>query len=171
MKKLLLIIPLLVSSIAFAGGTPEFVSLPEGYSKQIHYTTLNRIGQQQVAKLFARESLLKAVADGTPVPEGGTVVMEIYQPKKDRDGNIVTDNEGNYLISHHSAVAVMEYRSEWPAEMPASERAGNWGFALYDDNGEPKANNLDCAGCHWQLRRVNYLFTTVPMTNHIKRKP
>ncbi|EGG98928.1 hypothetical protein imdm_1722 [gamma proteobacterium IMCC2047] len=165
--KLLLMIPALLSGFAFAGGTPEFVALPEGYNKQINYMSQNRIGQEQFAKMYARQNLLQAIADGNPVPEGSTIVMEVYEPKRDRDNNVVKGSGGSYLIDHKKAIAVMEYRSEWPAEMPANERAGNWGFALYSTDGKPKANDLDCAACHWQLRRVNYLFTTVPMKNHI----
>lgn len=166
-KLLLSFIAAIVSCNLYAGGTPEFVKLPEGYKNQINYMTQNRVGQEQVARIFARENFLQAIAAGEPVPENGTIVMEIYEPKRDRDKNPVKGNGGNYLIDHLKAIAVMEYRSEWPAEMPESERAGNWGFALYSPNGEAKENELDCAGCHWQLRRVNYMFTTVPMKNYV----
>jgi len=169
--KLLFIMAALLSSLVHAGGTPEFVALPEGYTKQINYMSQNRIGQEQVAKIYARENLLQAIAQGDAVPEGATIVMEVYAPKKDSNKNVVQGSSGNYLIDHMAAIAVMEYRSEWPEEMPANERSGNWGYALYDADGKPKANDLDCAGCHWQLRRVNYMFTTVPMKNYINSKP
>lgn len=169
--KLLLIITALLSGAVHAAGTPEFVALPEGYKKQINYMAQNRIGQQQFAKMYARKNLLQAIADDNPVPEGSTIVMEIYEPKRDQNKNPIKGSSGNYLINHLSGVAVMEYRSEWPAEMPANERAGNWGFAMYGTDGKPKANQSDCAGCHWQLRRVNYLFTTVPMKNYIASTP
>jgi len=169
--KLLIIITALLSSLVHAGGTPEFVALPEGYAKQINYMSQNRIGQEQVAKIYARDNLLQAIAKGDAVPEGATIVMEIYAPKKDSNKNVVKGSGGNYLIDHMAAIAVMEYRSEWPEEMPANERSGNWGYALYDTEGKPKANDLDCAGCHWQLRRVNYMFTTVPMKNYVNSKP
>lgn len=169
--KLLLMISALLSSFVHAGGTPEFVALPEGYSKQINYMAQNRIGQEQFAKMYARKNLLQAIADGNPVPEGSTIVMEVYEPKRDANKIPVKGSGGNYLIGHKKAIAVMEYRSEWPAEMPASERSGNWGFAFYGTDGKPKANDQDCAGCHWQLRRVNYLFTTVPMKNYIASMP
>jgi len=157
----------LLSSLAQAGGTPDFVALPESYATQINYMSQNRVGQEQVAKIYTRKNLLQAIATGEPVPEGGTIVMEVYAPKRDRDENAVKGTGGNFLIDHLESIAVMEYRSEWPEEMPAAERAGNWGFALYSPEGKPKANELDCAGCHWQLRRVNYMFTTVPMKNHL----
>lgn len=165
--KLLLLISALLSSAAYAGGTPEFVAFPAGYSEQENYMSQNRIGQEQYARMYAHKNLLQAISDGNPVPEGSTIVMEVYEPKRDQDKNPLRDSSGTYLPSHLKAIAVMEYRNEWPEEMPASERSGNWGFALYNKNGTPKANELDCTGCHWQLRRVNYLFTTVPMKNYI----
>jgi len=160
----------LLSSILHAGGTPDFVALPEGYNSQINYMTQNRVGQEQIAKIYTGENLLQAIASDEQVPEGSTIVMEVYAPKRDRYENAVKGTGGNFLIDHLEGIAVMEYRSEWPQEMPEKERAGNWGFALYTPDGKPKANELDCAGCHWQLRRVNYMFTTVPMKNHAHRQ-
>lgn len=171
MKKFLAAISgLFFISTAYAGGTPDFVKLPEGYENQVNYMTQNRVGQEQIAKIYARESFLQAIANEEAVPEGGTIVMEIYEPKRDRNKNPVKGSGGNFLIDHLKAIAVMEHRSEWPAEMPANERSGNWGYALYTPKGEPLENDLDCAGCHWQLRRVNYMFTTVPMKNHFHRR-
>jgi len=164
---LFILIATLFSGLVHAGGTPEFVALPEGYTKHVNYMTQNRVGQEQVAKIYARENLLQAIAKGDEVPEGATIVMEIYAPQRDNNKNAIAGSGGNYLIDHMAAIAVMEYRSEWPEAMPANERSGNWGYALYDTKGKPKANELDCAGCHWQLRRVNYMFTTVPMKNHL----
>lgn len=169
-KLILTFLATILSCNIYAGGTPEFVKLPEGYENQVNYMTQNRVGQEQVAKIYARESFLQAIANEEAVPEGGTIVMEIYEPKRDRDKNPVKGSGGNFLIDHLKAIAVMEHRSEWPAEMPASERSGNWGYALYTPKGEPLENDLDCAGCHWQLRRVNYMFTTVPMKNHFHRR-
>lgn len=152
-----------------AGGTPEFVKFPDNYTSQTNYMTQNRVGQEQIAKIYTRDNLLQAVASDQPIPEGGTIVMEIYEPKRDRNKNPVKGSGGNYLIDHLAGIAVMEYRSEWPAEMPETERAGNWGFGLYTPDGKPKANELSCTACHWELRRVNYMFTTVPMKNHLHK--
>lgn len=156
----------LLSSLVHAGGTPEFVALPEAYNKQINYMTQNRVGQEQIAKIYTRENLLQAIAADQPVPEGSTIVMEVYAPKKDRYENPVKGTGGNFLIDHLEGIQVMEYRSEWPQEMDVKERAGNWGFAMYSPEGKPMANEQNCVACHWQLRRVNYMFTTVPMKNH-----
>lgn len=168
LKYPLILLFALLSSLSYAGGTPEFVALPESYNKQINYMTQNRVGQEQVAKIYTRENLLQAIASDEQVPEGSTIVMEVYEPKRDRYENAVKGTGGNFLIDHLSGIAVMEYRSEWPQEIPEKERAGNWGFALYTPDGKPKANEQDCAGCHWQLRRVNYMFTTVPMKNYLQ---
>ena len=150
-KQPLLLLCAFISSLATAGGTPDFVVLPEGYSKQINYMTQNQVGQEQLAKA---------------VPNGSTIVMEVYAPQRDKNNNPITGTDGNYLIDHLDAIAVMEYRTEWPQNMPAKERSGNWGFALYGPDGKPKANKQDCSGCHWQVRRVNHMFTTAPMKNY-----
>lgn len=164
---LFILITALFSSIVYAGGTPEFVALPDGYTKQINYMTQNRVGQEQIAKIYTRENLLRAIANDEAVPEGSTIVMELYAPKRDSNKNAIKGSGGHFLIDHLEGIQVMEYRSEWPQSMPAEKRAGNWGFAMYSADGQPMANEQNCVACHWQLRRVNYMFTTVPMKNHI----
>ena len=62
--KLLLMIPVLLSGFAHAGGTPDFVALPEAYTEQANYMSQNRIGQQQYAKMYAHQNLLQAISDG-----------------------------------------------------------------------------------------------------------
>ena len=78
LKHPLILFCALLSGLAQAGGTPEFVALPEGYTSQINYMTQNRVGQEQIAKIYTRENLLQAIASEEPVPEGGTIVMEVY---------------------------------------------------------------------------------------------
>ena len=156
-----------LSSLVHAGGTPEFVALPDAYNKQINYMTQNRVGDAQIAKIYTRENLLQAIVSEQPVPEEGTIVMEVYAPQKDRFENPIKGTGGNYLIDHLEGISVMEYRSEWPQEMDEKERAGNWGFAMYSPEGKPMTNEQNCVACHWQLRRVNYLFSTVPMKNYM----
>lgn len=163
----LLLFGALLSSLVNAGGTPEFVTLPEAYNKQINYMSQNRVGQEQIAKIYTSKNLLQAIADEEPVPDGSTIVLEVYAPKKDGNENPIKGSGGNFLIDHLEGIQVMEYRNQWPQEMDPKERAGNWGFALYSPEGKPMANEQDCVGCHWQLRRVNYMFTTVPMKNYI----
>ncbi len=55
----------------------------------------------------------------------------------------------------------MEKRSQWDADFPANERTGNWGFAIYTPDGNPKENDLDCVTCHTPLSNQNYMFTNV----------
>jgi hypothetical protein len=167
LKLPLMLLGALLSSFLHAGGTPEFVALPEAYNQQINYMTQNRVGKEQLAKIYTRENMLQAIASNQPVPEGSTIVMEIYASKKDRYENPIKGTGGNFLIDHLEGIQVMEYRSEWPPEMDKKERSGNWGFAMYSPEGKPMDNQQNCVACHWQLRRVNYMFTTVPMKNYI----
>ena len=53
----------------------------------------------------------------------------------------------------------MEKRKNWDASYPATERAGNWGFALYTPDGKPKDNDLECQSCHIPLDGQEYLFS------------
>ena len=71
----------------------------------------------------------------------------------------VVGKDGLFIKKKFAAVAVMEKRSDWGADYAADERAGDWGFALYDTKGMPKENSLDCATCHQPLTATNFMFT------------
>ena len=58
-----------------------------------------------------------------------------------------------------AAVAVMEKKANWNDAFSSEERAGGWGFALYNTDGTPKDNSLDCATCHKPLQNQDFRFS------------
>lgn len=167
MNKLTGLLALTALSFAvYAGGNPEFVAFPSGYQDDFsRYSTQNRGNNQQVADLYANEVALESVKNGT-LASGSVIVMEVYKPKKDDAGNIVTGRDGMFEKSELAAIAVMERRANWSGEFAADHRTGGWGFAIYDPRGNPKANDLDCVSCHSPLADQQYLFSYDALAAH-----
>ncbi|MDX1519907.1 MAG: cytochrome P460 family protein, partial [Gammaproteobacteria bacterium] len=46
------------------------------------------------------------------------------------------------------------------------DRAGGWGFAIYDPSGNPKENDLECAACHTPLANQEFMFTYSKLASH-----
>lgn len=173
MKASLRIIAILIAItplVAYGGGDPEFVKLPEGYENFSNYATMNRANQKQVAKLYAN---IAAVAshtqdDKSEAASGSIIVMEIYSPKTDADGTPIPGEDGIFEIDTLEAIAVMENRHTWGDTYSAENRTGDWGYALYDPTGMPKENDLDCVQCHTPLKGQDYMFTYQKLVDFVK---
>lgn len=101
---------------AYAEGNPEYVKFPTGYETSFaNYTTMNRDGKEQVAKMYANDAAISSYKKGQTAAPGSVVVMEVYKPKKDADGKSIVGSDGIYEIGKLAAVAVMERRDAWEA--------------------------------------------------------
>lgn len=153
MKKIAsLILGSLLIAPAFAGGDPEFVPFPETYrTTDTVYATINRANGKQVAVLYANEAAVGSIQHGDQLIPGSRIIMEIYKKKKDADGNPIKGADGIYEKGDLAAIGVMEKSINWPSKFPQAKRSEEWGFALYDPQGKPKENELECASCHIPL--------------------
>ncbi len=168
MRKIVYIyLALSFSCIAYAGGNPERVSFPDGYTTNFkNYDTRNRDGKPQVAVLYANKIALDS-ANSSNLADGAKIVMEVYKAKM-VDGKPITGSDGTYVKDKMAAVAVMEKRTNWDDSFDANERTGDWGYAIYNTNGKPKDNKLDCAGCHTPLPESDYLFSYSSLVEFVK---
>ncbi|MBI1731708.1 MAG: cytochrome P460 family protein [Gammaproteobacteria bacterium] len=126
----------------------------------MNYSLANRAsGKPELAKIFANSTAQKSAGAGGALAPGSVLVMEIYQALRDEAGNPVIESDGVFKSGELTGIAVMQKRADWPAEYPAQERAGEWGFALYDAKGQPKANDLVCAGCHQPFAEQDFVIS------------
>lgn len=168
--KLFTLIGLLLPFYTYAGGDPEFVKYPEGYQQIFtEYDMANRANQTQVAKFFANEIAVESYKKGEEAAPGSVVIMEIYEPKKDADGKIISGEDGLFEIEKLAAVAVMEKRNEWDKAFSSDNRVGGWGFAVYNPDGTPKSNDLNCVQCHTPLKGQDYLFSFQKLVDFVKK--
>lgn len=158
----------LAAVCVYAGGDPEFVAFPEGYDTSFtSYTTQNRVNGKQVAKIFANDVAISSYKAGNTAASGSKLVMEVYKTQTDADGNPVVGEDGIFVIDQLAAIAVMERRDDWDAAYPEANRVGNWGFALYNPDGTPKANELQCVVCHTPLAHQDFMFSHYLLVGHV----
>jgi hypothetical protein len=170
MKKILTGLSILcISVIAIAGGNPEQVKLPDNYaSEYTQYDTRNRSNGKQVGVLYANSTATSSASDAA-LADGSTIVMEIYKTVAGEDGKPVHAADGVYEKGKFAAIAVMERRSNWDASFDASQRVGDWGFAIYKTDGSVKDNDLDCASCHIPLPDQDFLFSYSSLKDSAKK--
>lgn len=169
--KLVTLMSALLPFYAHAGGDPDFVKYPEEYQQIFtQYDTANRANQTQVAKFYANEIAVESYKKGEEAAPGSVVIMEIYEPKKDSEGKIVADKEGLFEIEKLAAVAVMEKRNNWDKAFSSDNRTGDWGFAVYNPDGTPKSNDLNCVQCHTPLKNQDYLFSFQKLVDFAKNR-
>ena len=157
-----------VSFIAYAGGNPEHVHFPAEYKSEFtQYDTRNRTNGKQVAVMYANKIAVDSAASGT-LAEGSKIIMEVYKTKPGEDGKPVVGADGVFEKGKFAAVAVMENRSDWDSAFDAKDRTGNWGFAIYNTDGSPKDNNLECVVCHTPYEKDNFMFSYSSLVESVK---
>lgn len=167
MKTIFLLMLSSISLMVFAGGNNDAVKFPAGYQSEFTlYDTRNRVGKPQIVDLYANK-VAQETAGPTESADGSILIMEIYKAKMDADGNAITREDGLYEKGKVAAVAVMEKRSDWGDAIPAEDRAGDWGFALYTPDGQPKENDLDCKTCHRPFEQTNYMYSYSKLLEHL----
>ncbi len=170
-KTVVSLVCILSAVCVHAGGDPDFVAFPEGYDTSFtSYVTLNRAGSELVAKMYANDVAISSYEEAPKAASGSILVMEVYKPKKDVDGKALVGDDGIYVIDQLAAVAVMQRRDNWDAAYPVEHRVGNWGFAFYNPDGTPKANELQCVVCHTPLRHQDFMFSHHHLVNHVRAR-
>lgn len=124
---------------AWAAG--DQVAFPNAFADGVHYATVERGNIRE--ELFSTRAAVDAVKRGEPVPSGTVITLVDY-----RDGKLF-----RYVV--------MEKRSGWGAEYPATKRNGEWEFQAFNaDRTVNRSENLDrCFGCHKGQAAQDHVFT------------
>jgi plastocyanin len=76
--------------------------------------------------------------------------MDVYRTEKDDDGNVLLDEDGNFVKDELFALFVMRKERGFGAKY-GEQRNGEWEYAAYRPDGSvlvPSENTLACAACH-----------------------
>lgn len=140
----------LVGLAATALAGPERINFPADYKASFtHYHSGERMNGEQYAKIYANDVAMQAARDGGAMPNGAQVVMEIFKPKLDTNGEPARDADDSLMPGDLAAIAVMETGAGWGAAYPEDIRAGDWDFGLFDTaGGIKKDDSTACVECH-----------------------
>ncbi|MEO1206852.1 MAG: cytochrome P460 family protein [Pseudomonadota bacterium] len=158
----------LMGGLGFVGATQadelsKRVAFPEGYASTFkNYLSLDRTGNDdQIIRLFANETAVKAAQAGEPLPDGSVLVGEIYKARKSEAGEVIESSLGRRVRDKFAAVAVMEKRSGWGRAFPDDLKNGDWDFAIFSPSGERLAGKdvNSCRSCHAPLKDSDHMFS------------
>jgi len=153
---------------SYAEGDPEFVKIPGEYETTYEkYSTTNRVGREQLAKIYANDVALSSIKEGDITASGSILVMEIYKIIKNDKDQPELNEDGTFKAGSLAAIAVMEKRDSWDSAFPKEHRLEGWGFAIYNTDGTPKENDLPCVACHTALQNKDFLFSYDDLKNYV----
>jgi plastocyanin len=166
MKKTLLAIAIgAIAGTAVAG--PEKIKYPNDYLKGVLYQTLDRPDSKQYRELYSTPEAIEAVRAGKPIPSGTVLTLVQWSVHQDAQGNPLKDANGRFMKKDILAHTVMEKRTGWGAEYPASKRNGEWEYAVFNAQGQPnpKANIDGCFQCHLPHAKQDFVISLAKLNN------
>jgi cytochrome c553 len=137
------------------------VAFPEDYKKTFTlYHTINFPDRKQVRDYFASPELMAAVRTGKPIPNGGTVFVEVYSAKLENNKPVV-GADGFYARDKLTLYTAMTKGDGWGKDIPEILRNGDWHYAVFsaDKKRRDTTNQATCLACHKPLDKDDYLFT------------
>lgn len=140
------------------GGNHEVVDFPDGYADGALYTTVDKVDNLQVRRMFANDAALNSPADS--LDYGSKIVMEIWSAMTDGEGNPVYDDQNRLIADELSIIALMEKQEGFGNYTPETAN-GEWEHAFFSPDGQDMASELDCYGCHLEMAgpSTEYMFT------------
>ncbi len=150
-----------VITIGTALGAGGKIVFPVNYAKGVMYTYENRPGEKEFREFYITPEGLAAAKKGEPFPSGTVITLVRYNVQLDANGKPLADTESRFIKTGIKAFRVMEKRTGWGSEYPASKRNGEWEYQAFQPTGEVDTTvNLDsCFACHKNGDSVNFMFT------------
>ncbi len=152
-----------VGGIAAAGfasaQAPDMVKYPADYLKGDLYATVDRPDTKQYRELYASPGVVQAVRAGKPIPSGAVLTLVQWSVHQDDKGVPLKGPDGRFIKKDILTHTVMEKRTGWGAEYPATLRNGEWEYSAFNPKGEfnPKPNYKACFECHLPHAKMDFV--------------
>ena len=171
MKKIAIALSLILAPAAALSG-PDNVKFPSGYLKGDLYATLDRADVKQYRELYASPGVLDAVRKGKPIPSGVVLTLVQWSVEQDANGVPVKDANGRFVKKDIIAHTVMEKRTGWGADYPATKRNGEWEYQAFNAQGlpNPKANIDACFTCHLPHAKQDFVISLAQLSGSFPDK-
>ncbi|WP_170789224.1 cytochrome P460 family protein [Ruegeria lacuscaerulensis] len=140
----------------------SLLKLPEDYETTFtRYHRKDYDDRKQVRFFSGNNIALAGVADGGPFEPGAYFLVEVFDAKKDADGNLLKDAEGRLIAGERKLYTAMEKRTGWGDGVPDIYRNDNWRYSVFEADGSNKngVNEAPCMACHKPLTEDDYAFT------------
>ncbi len=110
--------------------------------------------------------MIEAVRKGKPIPSGAVLTLVQWNVHVDDKGNALKGPDGRFIKKDIIGVTVMEKRTGWGAEYPASWRNGEWEYQAFRPDGtpNPKANLKACFECHKPHEKMDYVISLAKLS-------
>lgn len=139
-----------VAATGVVDPTVDRVGFPEGYQEKFSvFYEFDRTQNGTARVIYANEAAA-AVQPGQPFPYGSVLVMEVYRTQKDDAGNVLLDENGNFVKDELFGLFVMRKERGFGAKY-GEQRNGEWEYVAYRPDGSTLTapeNTLACAACH-----------------------
>jgi cytochrome c553 len=149
------------------------VTFPEGYASSFtKYHTINFPATKQVRYYFANDTALKAAKDGSGIPNGAMLFVEVHSAKLDTDKKPMMGGDGFFVADQLLFYTAMSRDAGWGKDIPDMLRNDDWNYAAFTPAKQhrPGANQAECFACHKPLDKTSFLFTIDKLTAMAKSK-
>jgi len=138
------------------------IKFPKDYQSFKNYFSGDRLSPNdgQVIRIFANDIAVKGMEKDGKLPYGSVIAAEVYKAKKDKDGEVIESDLGRRVRSKLAAIAVMEKRKGFGADLPKDLKNGEWDFAVFKTDGSVAKKDLNkCRACHAPLTDKDHVFS------------
>lgn len=138
--------------------------LPTNYNYKTGYTlyhTINDAESKQVKLHYANQVAIAAAKAGKPLPDGASIIVEIYAAKLGIDKKLVVGNDTFFVPDRLLSYAAMSRGKDWGANIPEMLRNENWNYAIFSPDRQLRTNvnQAECLACHKPEGNSSYVFT------------
>jgi hypothetical protein len=157
-------------AIAPVGAGSDKVTFPAGYATGIMYTSHDLSDAKEFREFYVTPAALPAARKDQSLPSGTVITLARYNVQLDARGNPVKDQNGRFVKAELKAFRVMEKRTGWGSEYPASKRDGEWEYQAFlaDGRVDERVNLDSCFQCHKNGDSVNFMFTAAQLKSAAK---
>ena len=138
------------------------IKFPKDYKSFKNYFSGDRLSPNdaQTIRIFANDIAVKGMAKDGKLPYGSVIAAEVYKAKKDKDGEVIESDLGRRVRTKLAAIAVMEKRKGFGANLSEDLKNGEWDFAVFKPDGSVAKKDLNkCRACHAPLTEKQHVFS------------
>jgi hypothetical protein len=142
---------------------PHNVRIPADWQATfIRYTTVDKPDRKIIRNIYVNPEAFAAIRKGEPFPNGTLLVMADQRARVDAAGAPLLDTNGRMIPEPaFIAIAAQEKRTGWGVGYGPEKRNGEWEYAAFTPDLQPREVNLGpCFTCHLPRAAQDFTFST-----------